>query len=63
MEIEKSRTRIYAETLSAEGLPENLARNAAVVLNQDDLKSPRTERGKRVVARAFEAFINNREEN
>jgi hypothetical protein len=61
--MERSRTRIYTEALQNEGVPENLAKNAAVVMNQDSVVTPRTERGQRVVTRAFEASINNREEN
>lgn len=44
-----TKTRAYQEVLQNAGVPENLARNAAVVLRGDDYGSPRTERGQRII--------------
>lgn len=44
-----TKTRAYQEALQKSGVPENLARNAAVVLRGDDYGVPRTERGQRVI--------------
>ena len=44
-----TKTRAYQEALQNAGIPENLARNAAVVLRGDDYGVPRTERGQRVI--------------
>ncbi len=44
-----TKTRAYQEALQNAGVPENLARNAAVVLRGDDYGVPRTERGQRVI--------------
>ena len=57
--MENSKTRVYQEALIAHGVPENLARNAAVVLNQETWGNPRTERGQRVIQKAHEAMIKN----
>lgn len=45
----KTKTRAYQEALENAGVPENLARNAAVVLRSDEYGIPRTERGQRVI--------------
>ena len=44
-----TKTRAYQEALQNAGVPESLARNAAVVLRGDDYGVPRTERGQRVI--------------
>jgi hypothetical protein len=44
-----TKTRAYQEALQNAGVPENLARNAAVVLRGDDYGVPRTERGQRII--------------
>lgn len=44
-----TKTRAYQEALQNAGVPDNLARNAAVVLRADELGEPRTERGQRVI--------------
>jgi hypothetical protein len=46
--MQKTKTRTYQEALQNAGVPENLARNAAVVLRGDDY-GPRTERGQRII--------------
>jgi hypothetical protein len=46
--MQKTKTRAYQEALQNAGVPENLARNAAVVLRGDDY-GPRTERGQRII--------------
>ena len=43
-----TKTRAYQEALQYVDVPENLARNAAVVLRCDGF-GPRTERGRRVI--------------
>lgn len=45
-----TKTRAYQQALEKSGIPERLARNAAVVLRADEFKQfPRTERGQRVI--------------
>jgi hypothetical protein len=50
-----TKTRAYQKALENAGVPENLARNAAVVLRADEFKSPRTERGQRIINKLSEA--------
>jgi len=49
-----TKTRAYQEALQNAGVPENLARNAAVVLRADEFKVPRTERGQRIIKKLSE---------
>ena len=44
-----TKMRAYQEALQNAGVPEKLARNAAVVLRADEFKAPRTERGQRII--------------
>lgn len=46
-----TKTRAYQQALENSGIPEKLARNAAVVLRADEFNEqfPRTERGQRVI--------------
>lgn len=47
-----TKTKAYQQALQSSGIPEKLARNAAVVLRADEFKKfPRTERGQRVINR------------
>lgn len=52
-ELEKTKTRKYIDLLEERGVPNNLARNAATVLRVDFL-GDRTERGQRIVERAYQ---------
>jgi hypothetical protein len=49
-----TKTRAYQEALQNAGVPEKLARNAAVVLWADEFKAPRTERGQRIIKKVSE---------
>jgi hypothetical protein len=52
-----TKTRAYQEALQNAGVPDNLARNAAVVLRADELGEPRTERGQRVIDKLHNSFV------
>lgn len=52
-----TKTRAYQKTLQNLDIPENLARNAAVVLRGDDYGVPRTDRGERVINRLHRSGI------
>lgn len=52
-----TKTRVYQKTLQNLDIPENLARNAAVVLRGDDYGVPRTDRGKRVINKLHKSGI------
>jgi hypothetical protein len=53
--MQKTKTKAYQEALQNAGVPKDLARNAAVVLRADEFKSPRTERGQRIINKLSEA--------
>lgn len=59
-ELKKTKTREYIDCLEQEGVPKDLARNAATVLRVDFL-GDRTERGQRVVTRAYQESIKDKE--
>lgn len=47
-----TKTKAYQQALQNSGIPEKLARNAAVILRADEFKKfPRTDRGQRVINR------------
>lgn len=52
-ELEKTKTREYIDSFEQKGVSSNLARNAATVLRVDFL-GDRTERGQRIVKKAYQ---------
>jgi hypothetical protein len=52
--MQTSKTRTYQEALESVGVDTKLARQAAVVLANETVDSPRTERGQRIVMKAYQ---------
>ena len=65
MEMDKlSKIKLHAETLKANGVDPKLAKQAAVVITNDDLFGlPRTPRGQRIVRKAHSQAFNSVEED
>lgn len=64
MESRISKIKLHAETLKAKGVDPTLAKQAAVVIANDDLLGlPRTPRGQRIVQKAHSQAFNSVEED
>ncbi len=65
MESRISKIKLHAETLKAKGVDPTLAKQAAVVIANDDLDLdlPRTPRGQRIVQKAHSQAFNSVEED
>ncbi len=57
-----SKIKKQTETLKANGVDPTLAKQAAVVIANDDLDLPRTPRGQRIVKKAHSQAFNGEEE-
>jgi hypothetical protein len=61
--MKESKIKLHAETLKAKGVDPTLAKQAAVVIANDDLDLPRTPRGQRIVKKAHSQAFNIVEED
>jgi hypothetical protein len=52
--MQPSRIKVYREALELSGVDPNLAKQAAVVLANDSLELPRSERGQRIITKAHQ---------